>query len=215
MKKELVEHAMDLARQEWGADALKPIGPQLQELVEHDRKACIVEGEWYVVIVEPGQHKLARKEIAARGLIPYAPTVTVMERHGRGSTRTVDRPMFGPYMFANCPPLVDCWTLLVGARGVKRLLGNDGKPLPVDPYRMEIVRAVEATKRDEVAARSHGGIIWHFNPGDQVRIKNGPFAAFYAELESAVDTNGRIKALVSIFGRQSRTELSIFDIEAL
>ncbi len=103
MKKELVEHAMQLARQEWGDHALKPLRPQLQQLVEPEPKACLVDGDWYVVSVEPHQQELAKGEIAARGLIPYLPMVTVMERHGRGSMRKVERSMFGPYMLRIAP----------------------------------------------------------------------------------------------------------------
>jgi transcription antitermination factor NusG len=64
-------------------------------------------------------------------------------------------------------------------------------------------------------AGGKSGIVWHFSEGDRVRIKNGPFAAFYAELQSAVDPHDRIKAFLSLFGRVSLVELSAFDIESL
>lgn len=212
-------------------DVLKPIEPYIGQIVgyvERERPVCVVAGSWYAVCLEPHEGKLAKEEISKHGLIPYLPMAPIRERHGRGMERTVWRPMFGPYLFVKCDPTPQHWRLIMSARGVHRMLGLGGSPLSIGDSEMEVIRLCEAeyaegeTQREvqEEAARiakagGRSGIVWHFSAGEKVKIKNGPFAAFYADLETAVDPHDRIKALVSLFGRQSSVELSAFDIEAL
>jgi transcription antitermination factor NusG len=59
------------------------------------------------------------------------------------------------------------------------------------------------------------GIIWDFSPGEVARISTGPFAGFNTELISAVDEQGRIAALVTLFGRQTKTTFHAADLEKL
>lgn len=218
----LGRHAMDLAREEWGKP--QPIDYALSALVSENTRSCTTVGEWYVVSIEHQQGQLAKGEVAGRGMVPYLPMIPQRERHGRGSERTVWRPMLGLYMFVKCVPKQ--WDLVRSARGVRRFLGNDGIPQWFSQDRIEVIRLVEAEKAEmegkraameEAAARAkasgRSGIIWHFTAGDRVRIKNGPFAGFYADLTAAVDSHDRIRALVSLFGAKPIVELSAFDIE--
>ena len=225
MDANLGRHALALAEQEWGS--LKPLGPHFASLMESQPEPmCRVAGNWYVVSLELRQHDLAKHEIASRGLVPYLPMEPRRERHGRGSLRTVYRPLLGLYMLVRCLPSE--WSRITSARGVRRFLGSNGSPLAIGNAEVEVIRLFEAEKEEEerqralmdaAAARAReggrSGIIWYFSEGDRVRIKNGPFAGFHAQLESAVDVHDRITALISLFGRASVTELSAFDIEAL
>lgn len=212
---------------------LKPIGPYVigqivgyvdmkQQMVDR----CSVMGSWYVVNFEPKQGKRAKTELAEAGLVPYLPLTYGPERHGRGAVRSGAHPMFGCYMFVRCEPKQ--WGLVKTARGVRRLLGRDESYLSVKDGEIEAIRLRESLSFEDEARRvgfeearrlanekGKSGIVWHFSPGDQVRIKNGPFAGFYAQLESAVDSHDRIRAVLSLFGRANVTELSAFDIEAL
>lgn len=219
---ELGRHALDLARQEWGG--LQSIEWPLRTLVDQPGQSCEVAGNWYVVVVEYQQERLAKSEIALRGMIPYFPLSPRRERHGRGATRTAWRPMLGPYAFVRCLPRQ--WSLVSASRGVRRFLGQEGVPQSVEPHCLEVIRLIEAedaeTERHRglmeaaaVAARAKGrsGIVWDYSEGERVRIKNGPFAGFYAHLRAAVDVHDRIRAVMDIFGTESAVELSAFDVE--
>lgn len=212
--------AVALAKQEWGPSALEPY---LSALVAVPDRVCTVIGKWFAISVEPRQHGLAKGEIAERGLVPYLPMIPMREHHGRGKARTSYRPMFGPYMFVKCALTVENCALVRATRGVKRLFDAEA----IDEQRIEIIRLIAADKQsweDHRAAIEHAahtarekgrsGIVWHFSEGDRVKIKHGPFASFYARLESAVDEHDRIKALISILGGPSRVTLSAFDLEA-
>lgn len=222
MDASLGRHALDLARQEWGS--LRSLEGPLRTLIGEPHQTCEVAGNWYVVIVEHQQESRARSEMAARGLVPYFPVTPRRERHGRGATRTAWRPMLGPYAFVRCMPCQ--WSLVCGARGVRRFLGQEGVPQSIDGHCLDVIRLIEAedaeTERVRAlmeaaasAARAKGrsGIVWDYSDGERVRIKNGPFSGFYAHLRAAVDVHDRIRAVMDIFGHESPVELSAFDIE--
>lgn len=206
---------------------LMPIGDALNGLVRQDDVTCEVAGDWFAVNTEPRHEELAKEEIGGLGgVVVYLPVISRQERGGKGAMRTICRPMFPGYLFARCLLSDRAYHGIKSARGVHRLLGN-GSAIYVPPGAIEVVRLREAefaekeAKRVELqeAARKakeggKSGIIWHFSEGDRVRIKNGPFAGFYAQLESAVDSHDRLKALVHLFGRKSSIDLSAFDIEA-
>ena len=217
-------------------EVLKPIGPYIGQLVgyvDHKRRSieqCSIAGNWYAVNTEPGQEKLARGEISEAGLITYLPMIAMVEPHGRGRTRVCMRPLLRSYLFVKCQMRDEHWSAVTSARGVHRLLGRDGKPLPISDAELDVIKLCETEKREEAIAREHAqhrieeaarlaalggrsGIVWDFGPGERVLIKNGPFASFYAELQSAVDPRDRIKAFLSLFGRVSSVELSAFDVE--
>lgn len=221
MDASLGRHALDLARQEWGG--LRSINSALSGLVAEPDRTCTVAGQWYVVSIHHQQEELARHEVAARGLVAYLPLDPKRERHGRGSERTRWRPLFGLYMFVKCEPIY--WGLVTSARGVRRFLGQDSRPEPVDSDRMEVIRLVEAEKAEaeferaakegilaKAKAGGRSGIIWDFKEGDRRRIESGPFAGFYADLQTAVDVHDRLRVLVNCFGRRSLVELSAFEI---
>lgn len=225
---QLGRHAVNLAEEEWGTAVPKSLDSAFRDLISEQGHVCLVAGDWYVCSIEPRHEELAKGEVVKHGLVPYLPLCPRRERHGRGAERTMWRPMFGSYMFVRFDLTEDNWNRIRAARGVRRLLGCEGKPMPVDDGLIEAIRLYEAEEVEKerlrgvveeaaVKARAGGksGLIWHFTAGERVRIKNGPFANFYAELESAVDDHDRIKALVNYFGRKSSTELSAFDIEAI
>lgn len=130
-------HALELARVHWGGDVegerLMPIGAHLGTLADAAEPICRAAGEWHAICAEPRQHELACEQIAARGLPVYAPMLWLNERHGRGGTRTVQRPMFGPYMFVRCVDTADEWPRITSARGVARLLKTSTGSMAVVP----------------------------------------------------------------------------------
>lgn len=178
---------------------------------------CRVDGEWYAITASGRQHKRARDEIGALGYVPYLPMENVRVGHGRGSFRMSERPMFGAYMFVRCPGTPGVFSQVATARGVGDIVRIEGQaPRPIKDGAIEAIRLYEAKLRGaDALARTKTGMVWTFSAGDEVRIKSGPFADFYAKLETAVDHRDRIKAAIHYFGRVSVADLSAFDIEAV
>lgn len=228
---DLKRHALRLAKAEWGGriigSRLKPLAPSLSQLVQQDDVVCTIEGSWFAVATEPREEAHVQHGLGAVGVLPYLPMEPREEAHGRGKTRIVHRPFITGYVFVKCQLTSMIWHKIMATRGVRRMLSDvNGRPLRVGDAEMNIIRAAEAQREsweverrammeaEEIAkAGGRSGIVWHYTAGDIVKIKNGPFAAFYAELTAAVDPHDRIKAIVSLFGRASTIEMSAHDIE--
>lgn len=221
---DLKQHALSLAQQQWGghvdAGRLMPISDLLGDLVDDGKRSCSVAGSWRPVVAEPKQQERAVNEIASRGLPAYCPYIWVAEKPRRGEIRAAKKSMFGPYIFAKWENTEENFHKVTGARGVQRVLKTaSGHVGVVDDDAMTIIRAREAeTARyfeDQRRRLGLTGIIWDFEPGETARVTSGPFAGFNVELTSAVDEQGRIAALVNLFGRKSKTTFHASDLEKL
>lgn len=186
---------------------------------------CRVIGQWFAVSTEPRRDELAKGELAQSGFVVYWPRMTRQEPHGRGRLRYSLRPIFPGILFIKVNLTVDNYSVVRATRGVRRLLGAD-KPQAIPEAAIDVVKLYEAEQAEKERERQHrefvaqrardkggSGIIWDFSPGETMRIKHGPFAGFYAKLASTVDEKDRISVLVDLFGRESATKLSAFDLE--
>ena len=94
-----------------------------------------------------------------------------------------------------------------GVHGVSGFLGGK-TPFTVKPqeveYLQELVRESEKEKpRPSVQFAKH----------DNVRIKDGPFSNFTGEVDMVDETKGKVRVLVSIFGRSTPVELRFYQVE--
>ena len=201
------------------------IGEVVGYVERKPKLACMVSGFWFGVCTEYRQEGLVTSELAEVGLVPFWPRLPRQERHGRGQERTVLRSMFPGYMLVKCEATDDHWAWIRSTRGVKRLLGV-GTPKCITDDEIEIIRLYETEESEKETDRiareqarkvaqekGRSGLVWDFAPDERVRIKYGPFAGFYAQLATAADEHDRITAFVSLFGRESITEFSAFDLE--
>lgn len=214
MLMDLRQHALALAAAEWGGqvdgDSLMPLAPVLNGMMAAEA-SCSVLGSWFLAQADSRRERDACASVSDLGMPTYRPIV-VKDEVKRNRLVTQERSMFGAYFFVRCEATAENWHKVRTARHVRCLLTvGGGKWLPVPDGAMEVIRLVEAQHSDPVLSSK---FVWHFSVGDQVRIKSGPFAHFWAKLESAVDAHGRLTALVDIFGRQTRIQLEARQIEA-
>lgn len=86
-------------------------------------------------------------------------------------------------------------------------MGPGGRPAPISDAEAErIIRQVKEVKEHPKPTIS-------FVPGDQVRVAEGPFASFTGTVEEVDEAKGRLKVLVSIFGRATPVELEYSQVE--
>jgi len=208
--------ALALAASTWGGEVrdgkVQPIASALSSLVRQDDVSCDAGGLWFAAQADARREADAVQSVSDLGFPVYRPVV-VSEVVQRGRKVTVTRSMFQMYFFVKCRPTGDNWHKIRTARHVRRwVTTGDGGWLKVPEGVLDVVRLVES---QHTAPEMNAKFVYHFSIGDQVRIKTGPFAHFYAKLQTSVDVRGRIEALVDIFGRATRVEFEVSQLERM
>ena len=166
---------------------------------------------WYVAEIFGGaEQRIAQDLLEGETRLGYpkrppfdvhAPTIA-KERRIRGVHRVEHVPMFPGYVFVQFDRTVDDWGLINGmdgVRGVIRTRTHTPIPTPVGFVEWLIK---DAPRRLKLAA----GKMPQFEPGQRLRVMDGPFAEFPA---TCIACDGRVtSAHVHIFGRDTRVEMA-------
>ena len=75
----------------------------------------------------------------------------------------------------------------------------------------EVERMLLAAEREEEQPKAS----INFKEGDRVRIKEGPFENFDGAVEEILEASGRVRILLTIFGRTTSVELEYWQVEAV
>ena len=153
---------------------------------------------WYVVHAQPKNEMRAVPNLERQGYHTFCPCMRHTVRHARKSRLTLV-PMFPGYVFVQMDVSVEQWHSINGTRGVIRLITNGDNPVPVP------VGIVEDLQR---RISPDGALDWasKLKIGDQVKISDGPFAAFVGTLEK-LDASGRVRVLLDLLGRSVTVSL--------
>ncbi|MFZ7108887.1 transcription termination/antitermination protein NusG [Avibacterium avium] len=135
------------------------------------------------------------------------PTEEVVENVG-GKRRKSERKYFPGYVLVQMEMNDYTWQLV---RSVPRVMGFIGgtpdKPAPISNREADIILNRLEQNSDKPKPRTV------FQPGEEVRVKDGPFADFNGMVEEIDYDKGRLKVSVSIFGRATPVELEFGQVE--
>lgn len=161
---------------------------------------------WYAVYTQPGKESLAAQHLRNQSFEAYLPQYQKLRRHA-GRTDIVATALFPRYLFVGLD--IDCqrWRSVNGTRGVVGLVMFGEKPIPVPHPVIEEIRS-----REDATGyiRLNDPI---FQPGQALRIVEGPMTDTHAIFEEQVDGNRAI-LLVSLLGRLVRTRMPLRQVEA-
>jgi transcription termination/antitermination protein NusG len=173
------------------------------------------EKKWYVVHTYSGYENKARKTLEERigreklsdffGQL-LVPTEEVVEMK-RGKRRTSKRKFFPGYMLVQMAMNEATWYLVKSTPKITGFVGDSTNPPPVPAA--EISRLT--MQLTEGAERVVPKII--FEKGDSVRVMDGPFANFNGVVEEVDQEKGKLRVLVSIFGRATPVEMDFVQVE--
>ena len=115
----------------------------------------------------------------------------------------------GGYVLVKMDLTDEAYHLIKNTPKVTGFLGADNKPKPIsDAEAARIMHQVqEGIERPKPSVS--------FEVGEQVRVSEGPFASFNGVVEEVDDGRSRLKVAVSIFGRPTRVELEMGQVEKL
>jgi len=159
---------------------------------------------WYVIQTKPKKEKEAESYLAPKGVEIFSPLLEVFS-YVRGAMREVVKPLFPNYIFGKFD-IEENYALVRWGRGVKRVLGFGGYPIPVAEEVIEIIR--RRTGADGIVRRSY-----HFEANDVVRVTAGPMKDLLGIFERYVSDGERVRILLNLIGYQPSVEVHYSMIE--
>jgi len=174
-----------------------------------------MENQWYVVHTYSGfegkvkEHILKKAEsLGLQEKISeiIIPTEEVIELRD-GKKRKSSRKFFPGYILIKMEITDETWHLVNGTPKVSGFLGDSKHPLPLNDEEMQEVLHQMDTGTVRATAKST------FEKGEVVRIVDGPFVNFSGVVEEVHPDQGKLRVMVSIFGRATPVELEFLQVE--
>jgi len=173
--------------------------------------------QWYVVHTYSGFENKVKANIEERvgslgmkdkfGQI-LIPTENVVELK-EGKKKVAVKKVFPGYILVEMEMSDETWTLVKNIPKVTGFVGGSSTPFPLAEKEVEsIIQQMDASV---AAPRSRV----QFNRGDAVRIVVEPFLGFNGVVDDVDPDHGKVKVLVSIFGRATPVELDFLQVEKL
>jgi transcriptional antiterminator NusG len=170
--------------------------------------------KWYVVHTYSGYENRVKtalqEQIAASAhadkfgeiLIPTEQVVELV----KGKKKTSSRKFYPGYILVQMELTEETWHMVKDTPKVTGFLSGRDVPAPLtDEEAEQIINQVEAGKTKPQPKYS-------FETGDEVRVVDGPFTNFTGTVEDVKPDKGKIKVLVSIFGRPTPVELEFVQV---
>jgi len=167
--------------------------------------------KWYVVHTYSGYENKVKanleKLVENRGMQDYIVDIVVpMEEQVEikdGKRKTTLKKVFPGYVLVKMVMTDESWYLVRNTRGVTGFVGPGSKPVPLSD---EEIRAMGV---EEFAP------ILDYEVGDSVRVISGPLENFIGTVEVINLEKRKVKAMISMFGRETPVELELEQIQKL
>ncbi|MGD1075862.1 MAG: transcription termination/antitermination protein NusG [Thermodesulfovibrionales bacterium] len=168
---------------------------------------------WYVVHAYSGyeekvklsiEDKVEKKGLKDKITRILIPTERVIELRA-GKKRESDKKFYPGYVLVEMELDDETWHLVRSTPRVTGFVGGT-KPVPLPEEEVDvIIQQLEKGPAPQVKTQ--------FQKGENVRIIDGPFSNFVGFIDEVDMDHGRLRVLVSIFGRQTPVELGFFQVE--
>ena len=182
---------------------------------EETPKVAPDNAKWFVLHTYSGHENKVAAAIRQRAdamnignkvfeiVVPTRDTVTVK----RGKKEDIKEKIFPGYILVQMILDDDSWLVVRTTPGVTAFVGVGNRPTPLSTKEVEAI-----VKFSQLQAPKFKSA---FSVGEAVKIVDGPFADFLGTVDSIDDAHGKLKVLVSIFGRETPVELDFLQVSKL
>ena len=170
---------------------------------------------WFVVHTYSGYEERVKKNLEQRikfmdseseiteVVVPTEDEIEVKS----GQKQTVSKKILPGYVLIQMGMSDQSWKIVRNTPGVTGFVGGGDKPVPLTEE--EITRILKQMEAE--APKLKIG----FRDGESVRVTDGPFLDFIGGVESINSEKGKVKVLLSLFGRSTPVELDFLQVEKL
>ena len=189
------------------------------EAAEFRRALRTAPGDWYVVHSYAGYEKKVKgnlsNRVTALNMEDFIFQVEVPEEEvteiKNGQRKQVKRNVFPGYVLVRMDLTDESWSCVRNTPGVTGFVGNAHHPSPLSLQEVENILAPRPVKKGEKIDIK----MVDFEIGESVTVMDGPFATLPATISEIMPEQGKLKVLVSIFGRETPVELSFNQVQKL
>ncbi|MDP2599888.1 MAG: transcription termination/antitermination protein NusG [Deltaproteobacteria bacterium] len=170
---------------------------------------------WYVVHTYSGYEQKAKQALEERVkslkaapffeeiLVPQESVVEVK----KGVKKTLSRHFFPGYILVKMELNEKTWHIVKETPKITGFVGGSLNP-PVVPEE-EVQRITRQIEEGTLKPKPKVS----FDKGENVRVISGPFASFFGMVDEVNEDKGRLRVMVSIFGRSTPIELDFIQVE--
>ncbi len=173
------------------------------------------EKNWFVIHTYSGYEERVKRNLEQRiktmdsgdeiaeVVIPTEEEIEVRS----GQRRTVTKKILPGYVLVKMRMSDQSWNIVRHTPGVTGFVGSGTRPVPLEEEEVsQILKQMEA----EVPRVKVG-----FRRGQSIRVTDGPFIDFVGVVDDISAEKGKIKVLLSLFGRETPVELDFLQVEKL
>jgi transcriptional antiterminator NusG len=170
------------------------------------------EGRWYVVHTTSGHEvrvaETLRQRVETMGLTNnifeiLVPTQDRVVIRG-GKKATIKEKIFPGYMLVKMILDDPTWLAVRTTPGITGFVGAGNKPTPLSEKEVDNIQKFVSAPAKRFKTK--------FTVGEAVKITDGPFSDFLGTIDDIDKEKGKVKVLVSIFGRETPVELDFLQI---
>ena len=186
-----------------------------EQTVQAEKEAKKNQKRWYIVHTYSGYENKVKVTLEKR--IEYmnmgdkifrieVPQKTVTQMKA-GKKQEKEEKIFPGYVLVEMIMDEDSWYVVRHTSGVTKFVGSAKKPIPARESEIKKIlhRSTSQVEKIELDVKA----------GDKVRIISGPFADFDADIVEVYPDKSKLRANVSIFGRETPIELEYKQINKL
>lgn len=188
---------------------------QEPQVVEQEKPAKKAQKRWYIVHTYSGHENKVKVNLEKR--IEYmnmgekifrveVPQKTVTQVKG-GKKSEKEEKIFPGYVLVEMIMDDDSWYVVRHTAGVTKFVGSAKRPIPAKDSEIKKIIHRSQTQVQKVQL--------DVKAGDKVRIISGPFSDFVGDITEVYPDKSKLRANVSIFGRETPVELEYKQIQKL
>jgi transcriptional antiterminator NusG len=171
------------------------------------------DAQWFVIHTYSGyenkvkqnlEHRIDSMEMKDQIFRVIVPTDKEIEIKN-GQRRTVDKKIFPGYVLVQMILNDDSWYVVRNTPGVTGFVGLGTRPTPLEESEVKaILKQMDESEAPKVRV--------NYLAGQAVKITDGPFTDFEGVVDAIDEEKGKVRVLVSFFGRETPVELDFLQV---